>query len=110
MSHHDAVEQEMPTVSPTLRQNLIIYNHLKNPSHILPALSLLSSLCSPAHIHLLFMMPSRKLDKQFVALSRGAQNFQSLCHHHLHLSDVPGLDRTYGEAAHTKDADFPVAP
>ena len=49
-----------------------------------------------------------RLDKQFVALSRGAQSFEPLRLHHLHLPDVPCLGRTDGEAAHTGDAGFLV--
>lgn len=49
-----------------------------------------------------------RLDKQFVTLSCGAQRFEFLCHHHLHLPDVPCFCRTNGEAAHTGDAGFLV--
>lgn len=53
------------------------------------------------------MFPLR-LNKQFVAFSRGAQRFQFLCHHYLHWSDVPCFGRTNGETAHTGDAGFLV--
>lgn len=45
-----------------------------------------------------------KLNKQCIALSRGAQRFQFLCHHYLHSFYVPCFSRTYGEVAHTGDA------
>lgn len=46
------------------------------------------------------------LNKQFVTLSRCAQRFEFLRHHHLHLPDVPCFSRTNGEAAHTGDAGY----